>query len=554
MNGYVHPSSGTAGKPIPSRLVHPTRPLVLVFVFVPIPIPVLNFALILFTIPSPSSFEDHAMQSAVLAMTTASASSRLSHSIPAASMAQPLTQPLAQLGPSPAIPTLKQLQDIHTKAKQVPAAAAAANNNNTTANNNNNNNNYKSLAVPPVVLKLTTDAAGAAEQATPKRSYAVSDTVGGGGVSAPSAHESAVKKPRLDAQDADYASNKKGGSGGGASTASSLALPPAPAPPPLLSEAAGGALVLPPPPLPPPHGVLLGMERPPLSSVLQYSPYLGLPLGPPGPGSPLGPLGGPLTALVVPPPRPPSVSSADLTPLRPPSAGPSSSSSSRPSSAGPSSSASSSASPRPRSHPPHASPLRGKHKAIRQQAMEENREGLLDCVKHVPENFQSVLRQHILMQMHLGRTRAAAGHSLLASMSKAEMIASYQPWVILTYGDAAKTKTITLSKYARIVRTLRGEEVNSAENSKFRFWVRSKGFRLGAPEPDGHPRKPADDILGSYGVDTRSGHMYICADEVGHPTHPVDAPPLYVPTGTSKSCFPLAFAPTHVPGGLLRRR
>ncbi len=95
------------------------------------------------------------------------------------------------------------------------------------------------------------------------------------------------------------------------------------------------------------------------------------------------------------------------------------------------------------------------------------------------------------MQMHLGRTQAAAGQSMLVSVSKAEMIASYQPWVILTYGDAAKTKTITLSKYARIVRTLRGEEVNSAENSKFRFWVRSKGFRLGAPEPDGRSRAPA---------------------------------------------------------------
>ena len=139
-----------------------------------------------------------------------------------------------------------------------------------------------------------------------------------------------------------------------------------------------------------------------------------------------------------------------------------------------------------------------------------------------------------MMQLHVGRSQAAAGHSIVASMHKAEMISSYQPWVILTYGDAAKTKTITLAKYARIVRTLRGEEVNSAENSKFRFWVRSKGFRLGAPEPEGYVRKPADDILGSYGVDTRSGHLYVCADELWMPTLPVDAPPLYVPTGTIK--------------------
>lgn len=147
---------------------------------------------------------------------------------------------------------------------------------------------------------------------------------------------------------------------------------------------------------------------------------------------------------------------------------------------------------------------------------------------------QGVLRQHLLLQVHLGRTRAAAGHSMVAAMCKAEMISSYQPWVILTYGDAAKTKTITLSKYARIVRTLRGEEVNSAENSKFRFWVRSKGFRLGAPEPDGQPRKPADEIQGSYGIDTRAGHLYITVDEAGVPLRMVDAPPLYVPTGTNK--------------------
>ncbi|KAE8747223.1 hypothetical protein FOCC_FOCC006090 [Frankliniella occidentalis] len=450
--------------------------------------------------------EDHAMQSAVLAMTTTSPSSRLSHSIPAA-MAQPLAQPLGQLGPSPAIPTLKQLQDIHIKAKQGPSSSSN-NNNNSASAANNNNNNYKPLTVPPVVLKLTADAA--AEQ-SPKRTYSVSHSDGSMSTSSTPPHESSAKRPRLADEETDavgFAAKK-----GASSVASTLALAGAP----LLPEV--GSLVLP-PPLPPPPGVILAMERPTLPSVLQYSPYLGLPLGPGSPlSSPLGPLVAP-----TPPPRPPSVSTADLAPLRPPSAGPS-----RPASAGPSS-----ASPRPRSHPPHASPLRGKHKAIRQQAMEENREGLLDCVKHVPENFQSVLRQHILMQMHLGRTQAAAGQSMLVSVSKAEMISSYQPWVILTYGDAAKTKTITLSKYARIVRTLRGEEVNSAENSKFRFWVRSKGFRLGAPEPDGHPRKPADDILGSYGVDTRSGHLYICADEAGHPTHPVDAPPLYVPTGTNK--------------------
>lgn len=91
------------------------------------------------------------------------------------------------------------------------------------------------------------------------------------------------------------------------------------------------------------------------------------------------------------------------------------------------------------------------------------------------------------------------------------MFNTYQPWVIKTYGDLAKTKTITIKKYARILRTLRGEEVNSAENSKFRFWVKSKGFHIGQPE--GYDAKPADRIIGRHAV-----------------TSPGLDPPLYVPT------------------------
>ena len=91
------------------------------------------------------------------------------------------------------------------------------------------------------------------------------------------------------------------------------------------------------------------------------------------------------------------------------------------------------------------------------------------------------------------------------------MFNAYQPWVIKTYGDQAKTKTITIKKYARILRTLRGEEVNSAENSKFRFWVKSKGFHIGQPE--GYDAKPADRIIGRHAV-----------------TSPGLDPPLYVPT------------------------
>ncbi|KAJ1526669.1 hypothetical protein ONE63_008251 [Megalurothrips usitatus] len=164
--------------------------------------------------------------------------------------------------------------------------------------------------------------------------------------------------------------------------------------------------------------------------------------------------------------------------------------------------------------PPHASPPG----AARALGVDDGREGLLDGVKHVPEFFQSVLRQHIMTQ------------AVRSSMQKAEMIASYQPWVVLTYGDSAKTKTVTLNKYARIVRTLHGEEPHSAENSKFRFWVRSKGFRIGLP-PDAAPTppRPAEHIAGSYAADTRTGQLYLREDAVE--TMPV----LYVPTGTSSS-------------------
>lgn len=51
----------------------------------------------------------------------------------------------------------------------------------------------------------------------------------------------------------------------------------------------------------------------------------------------------------------------------------------------------------------------------------------------------------------------------------------YQPWVIQTYGDSTKTKTITLKKQERIIRTLKGLEASNSDSSKFRFWVKSKG-------------------------------------------------------------------------------
>ncbi|XP_013413219.1 nucleolar protein 4 isoform X2 [Lingula anatina] len=66
--------------------------------------------------------------------------------------------------------------------------------------------------------------------------------------------------------------------------------------------------------------------------------------------------------------------------------------------------------------------------------------------------------------------------------NKAEMMKMFQRWASQNYGDSGKTKTVTRKKYERIVRILTGEEQPSSENSKFRFWVKAKGFQLGSRE------------------------------------------------------------------------
>lgn len=65
-----------------------------------------------------------------------------------------------------------------------------------------------------------------------------------------------------------------------------------------------------------------------------------------------------------------------------------------------------------------------------------------------------------------------------------EMRAKFQQWVLKTYRDASKTKTITSKKYERIVKTLAGEIKNCAENSKFRFWMKCKGFKLAVTDEE----------------------------------------------------------------------
>ncbi|RZB38659.1 hypothetical protein BDFB_006058 [Asbolus verrucosus] len=118
----------------------------------------------------------------------------------------------------------------------------------------------------------------------------------------------------------------------------------------------------------------------------------------------------------------------------------------------------------------------------------------------------------------------------MSADGKDDMLAVYQPWVIQTYGDLAKTKTITLKKYARILRTLRGEEIVSADNSKFRFWVKAKGFHVGRPA--GYEAKPADAIVGRYSVcDADEGIPALNEKLAGS----AKDPPLYVPNAPFKS-------------------
>lgn len=115
---------------------------------------------------------------------------------------------------------------------------------------------------------------------------------------------------------------------------------------------------------------------------------------------------------------------------------------------------------------------------------------------------------------------------------KTDQLGVYQPWVIQTYGDLAKTKTITIKKYARILRTLRGEEVVSADNSKFRFWVKAKGFYVG--KPPGYDAKPADAIVGRYSVCDMDTGIPSLGDKL---TGSAKDPPLYVPNAPFKVTF-----------------
>lgn len=108
----------------------------------------------------------------------------------------------------------------------------------------------------------------------------------------------------------------------------------------------------------------------------------------------------------------------------------------------------------------------------------ETFEGVNNNCKTLPNNNET---ESADKQNARQKTECEADHgggdNRMAQM-RDEMHDKYQPWVMKTYGEQTKTKTITTRKYDRIVRTLKGLIPNTAENSKFRFWVRTKGFRL----------------------------------------------------------------------------
>ncbi|XP_064624479.1 nucleolar protein 4-like isoform X2 [Lineus longissimus] len=93
----------------------------------------------------------------------------------------------------------------------------------------------------------------------------------------------------------------------------------------------------------------------------------------------------------------------------------------------------------------------------------------------------------------------SSGAVALPEAVKQEMYDIFQSWALKNYGDSGKTKTVTKRKYDRIVNILAGDELSTADNSKFRFWVKAKGFRLGPLEgvkaPPLNDDEEADTIL-----------------------------------------------------------
>ena len=108
---------------------------------------------------------------------------------------------------------------------------------------------------------------------------------------------------------------------------------------------------------------------------------------------------------------------------------------------------------------------------------------------------------------------STGAQALTMAAARQIMLDNYTPWVMGTYGDSAKTKTITTRKYARIVALLKALEKDAStggtgessgsEAAKFRLWVKSKGFHLGPPlgHPDCHKPECAELLYLPTGTD-----------------------------------------------------
>ncbi|KAK3862314.1 hypothetical protein Pcinc_031810 [Petrolisthes cinctipes] len=127
-------------------------------------------------------------------------------------------------------------------------------------------------------------------------------------------------------------------------------------------------------------------------------------------------------------------------------------------------------------------------------------------------------------------------HPPPAKLSRLGMYETYQPWVLQTYGDSAKTKTITRNKYQRILQILRGDYVDN-ETSKFKLWVKGRGFRIGTPP--GYLNGGTDDPILLTQI-TQTQPLDYNPDKDPYPD-------IYVQTGTVKSPPDLPPSPGRYP-------
>ena len=105
-------------------------------------------------------------------------------------------------------------------------------------------------------------------------------------------------------------------------------------------------------------------------------------------------------------------------------------------------------------------------------------------VTEQPTNLSLQCAQQTSLGPHLPDQHQHQQQLTSPNQSSDYMFDRFRKWAISNYGDSGKTKTVTRKKYQRIVRILSGDELPTSDNSKFRFWVKNKGFRLGPPPPD----------------------------------------------------------------------